>query len=40
MAHTYTRLLVHLVFATKDRTAIITPSVKPKLESYMVGIRG
>ena len=38
MAHTYTRLLVHLVFATRDRTAIITPGVKPKLEGYMVGI--
>lgn len=38
MAHTYTRLLVHLVFATKDRTAIITPDLKPKLEGYMVGV--
>ena len=38
MAHTKTRLLVHLVFATKDRSAIITPAVKPKLEGYMVGI--
>ena len=38
MAHTYTRLLVHLVFATKDRARIITPDVKPKLEGYMVGI--
>ena len=38
MAHTYTRLLVHLVFATKDRTSIITPTLKPRLEGYMVGI--
>jgi putative transposase len=38
MAHTYTRLLVHLVFATKNRAAIITPTIKPKLEGYMVGI--
>ena len=38
MAHTYTRLLVHLVFATKDRAPIITPTVKPVLEGYMVGV--
>jgi REP element-mobilizing transposase RayT len=38
MAHTYTRLLVHIVFATKDRAATITPTLKPKLEGYMVGI--
>ena len=38
MAHTYTRLLIHLVFATKDRATIITPAIKPKLEGYMVGI--
>lgn len=38
MAHTYTRLLIHLVFATKDRAALITPEVKPQLEGYMVGI--
>lgn len=38
MAHTFTRILVHLVFATKDRARLITPEVKPQLEGYMVGI--
>ncbi|MCA8913593.1 MAG: IS200/IS605 family transposase [Planctomycetes bacterium] len=38
MAHTHTRNLLHLVFATKDRTATITPTMQPKLEGYMVGI--
>ena len=38
MAHTHTRLLVHLVFATKRRAPFIAPELKPDLFAYMVGI--
>ncbi|MBK9973905.1 MAG: IS200/IS605 family transposase [Planctomycetes bacterium] len=38
MAHTYTRLLVHVVFATKRRAPIITAEFKPALYAYMVAI--
>jgi REP element-mobilizing transposase RayT len=38
MAHTHTLNLIHMVFATKDRAPIITPSFKPRLHAYMAGI--
>ncbi len=38
MAHTYTRVLVHLVFATKRRAPVITPDLRPSLYAYMVAI--
>ena len=38
MSHTYTYLVTHVVFSTKDRLPIITPEVKPKLWAYMNGI--
>lgn len=37
MAHTYTHILIHMVFATKDRKRLITPNWKPKLHAYMAG---
>lgn len=41
MAHTRTRILVHMVFATKDRLPIIEPAFKPALHAYMAGtVRG
>jgi REP element-mobilizing transposase RayT len=38
MAHTYTRLLVHIVFSTKHRVPEIDAHLKPRLFSYMGGI--
>ena len=38
MSHTYTNLLSHLVFSTKDRQPLIDPELKPRLLSYMTGI--
>ncbi|HEX8890775.1 MAG TPA: IS200/IS605 family transposase [Pyrinomonadaceae bacterium] len=38
MAHTYTNLLTHIIFSTKDRTPLIDAELKPKLFSYMGGI--
>ena len=38
MAQTLTRILVHLIFSTKDRTPIITPEIEPELFAYMGGI--
>ena len=38
MAHTYTDLLLHIVFSTKDRSPLLTPTVKAKLFPYMSGI--
>jgi REP element-mobilizing transposase RayT len=38
MAQTLTRLLVHVIFSTKDRENLITPDLEPDLFSYMGGI--
>jgi REP-associated tyrosine transposase len=38
MAHTYTRLLVHCVFSTKERRGLIPQQVQPDLWAYMGGI--
>ena len=38
MAQTLTRLLVHVVFSTKDRRSLITPAVDAALHSYLGGI--
>lgn len=41
MAHTKSRILVHMVFATKDRLPLIGPAFRPKLHAYMAGtVRG
>jgi putative transposase len=37
MASTYTRLLVHMVFATKDRRPLIVPGIRAELHAYMAG---
>ena len=36
--HTYSRLLVHVVFRTKDRYARIKPAFRDHLHKYMAGI--
>jgi putative transposase len=38
MAHTYTDLISHIVFSTKDRRASLTKEMKPRLFAYMTGI--
>ena len=38
MAHTFTNLLTHIIFSTKDRLATIDDSLRPDLHSYMGGI--
>jgi REP element-mobilizing transposase RayT len=38
MAHTYTHLVTHVIFATKDRAALISPEMKEDLYAYMGGI--
>ena len=38
MSHTYTVLLVHCVFSTKNRRKLIPDEIQPKLWSYVGGI--
>lgn len=38
MAQTYTRLLYHIVFSTKDRRPFIAPKLKTDLHPYLGGI--
>ena len=38
VAHTYTKLLVHCVFSTKERRGLIPQALQPDLWAYMGGI--
>jgi len=38
MAHTYTNLLTHALFSTKDRQPLIRTEMKSDLYAYMGGI--
>jgi putative transposase len=38
MPHTFTNLLAHVVFSTKDRMPLLNPGMRPKLHAYMGGI--
>jgi hypothetical protein len=38
MAQTLTRLLVHLIFSTKDRHPFLAPELETDLHSYIGGI--
>ncbi|HEX9988382.1 MAG TPA: IS200/IS605 family transposase [Chloroflexia bacterium] len=38
MAHTFTHLVTHVVFGTKNRTPSITPEMKSPLHAYLGGI--
>ena len=38
MSHTYTNLLYHVVFSTKDRRPFIDAELKPRLHAYLGGI--
>src|SRR5258708_445 len=38
MSHTYSDLLLHVIFSTKDRQPLIDLDLKPRLLGYMNGI--
>jgi REP element-mobilizing transposase RayT len=38
MAHTYTSLLTHIIFSTKDRFPWLQPDMRDELEKYLCGI--
>ena len=38
MAHTFTNLLTHIIFSTKDRMPLIDAEVKPELLAYLGGM--
>ncbi|HKR61086.1 MAG TPA: IS200/IS605 family transposase [Pyrinomonadaceae bacterium] len=38
MSQSYTNLLYHLIFSTKNRQPIITPTYRPRLYDYIGGI--
>ena len=38
MAHTFTNLLTHIIFSTKDRMPTLEPDLKKRLFPYMGGI--
>jgi putative transposase len=38
MAQTLVRILVHLIFSTKDRTNLIRPDIEGELHAYLAGI--
>jgi putative transposase len=40
MSRTFTNLLTHMVFSTKDREPLIVPEVKPELLRYLGGLAG
>jgi REP element-mobilizing transposase RayT len=38
MAHTFTNLLAHVIFSTKDRLPLLTPDLRPDMLAYLGGI--
>jgi len=38
MPHTYTNLLTHIIFSTKDRAPVIGTELRPRLHAYMGGV--
>lgn len=38
MAHTYTAILIHAVFSTSGRAALLTESMRPEMHAYLGGI--
>lgn len=38
MGHTYTNILVHVIFSTKDRAQSLVDDLRPRLYEYMAGI--
>lgn len=38
MPHTYSNVLVHIVFSTKNRFPFISPEIRPRLYAYIGGV--
>ena len=38
MGHTYSNILLHVIFSTKNRSAVITPDLRPRLYEYLGGV--
>ena len=38
MGHTYSNILLHVIFSTKNRAAVITPDLRPRLCEYLGGV--
>jgi len=38
MGHTFSNLLAHVIFSTRDRRSIITAAIAEKLYAYMAGV--
>jgi REP-associated tyrosine transposase len=38
MGHTFSNLLVHVVFSTKSRSPMLRDNLRPRLYEYMVGV--
>lgn len=38
MSHTYTNLITHNVFSTKNRASLINDEIKPELHAYLGGL--
>lgn len=38
MSHTFTNLLIHAVWGTKDRQPMLPPDLRPRLYRYLVGL--
>jgi len=38
MAQTLTRILIHVVFSTKERRNLIAPEIEPELHAYLGGV--
>ena len=38
MGHTYSNLLIHVIFSTKDRRPMIRADLVPRLHEYLRGI--
>ena len=38
MSRTFTNLLTHVIFSTKDRAPLIRPEIKPELFAYLGGL--
>ena len=38
MGHTYSNLLVHVIFSTKNRANLISPEIQHRLHEYLAGV--
>ncbi|MCC6574645.1 MAG: IS200/IS605 family transposase [Planctomycetes bacterium] len=38
MSHTYTSILIHIIFSTKERSPLLSPDMRLKLHPYLHGI--